>query len=429
MRQLGFLTLFFLLLVSACLSDDLVKVQFHCSPTETEVFVLNESLEWEPLGGAEKPISFDAAKFTLFQFRAEGYEVREEAIASKNFGSHRWPNSGVLKLEPLLGTKVKKALLYFGWLLFVPIGLFFFIRRIKRERDEKAARLAYLESLQSEAKLTKDDVLGQRLGNYLLNRFLGKGGSAVVYQAVKGENIESGEKVAIKVLSALDDETSVARFKREVQISQKLIHPNIVALYDWGKERELIYLAMELIDGGSLEDKMKDQLDFGEALRFFGEILDGVDFAHKMGVTHRDLKPENILITKNGRAKVTDFGLARLRATQPVTVTGSVVGTPAYMAPEQIQGESPSPSMDQYSLGVLGFELFTGRLPFDSQDMMVMITKHLTEDAPHPQSFKEDLPSGLCDILLKMLDKDPARRFSDLGEVKRALKALPQQNS
>ena len=127
------------------------------------------------------------------------------------------------------------------------------------------------------------------------------------------------------------------------------------------------------------------------------------------------------MLTKNGRVKIADFGLAKLQDIKTVTVTGTVMGTPTYMAPEQIRDQDPDPSMDQYALGVLGFYLFTGRLPFESEDIMAVITKHLMEDPPHPRTIKDDLPEALCEILLRMLKKEPKERFEDLGAVRREL--------
>ena len=123
-----------------------------------------------------------------------------------------------------------------------------------------------------------------------------------------------------------------------------------------------------------------------------------------------------------------DFGLAKLQAIKTVTVTGAVMGTPAYMAPEQIQGHDPSPSMDQYALGVMAFQMFTGSLPFEAEDMMVVITKHLIEEPPNPRDRNQEIPQELADLIVRMMQKDPGDRFADLGEVRRALKALPEKH-
>jgi len=400
---------------------ELVEVKFNCEPADCQVQLRNQKQEWDDLGTADKPLQFEAEKISLFRFSAPGYLPREETLARQSFKSGTWPSSGSYQLEPDLTTRLQSYLSLFGLvaLLGVPVGLL--IR--KQVKDKKAAqeRIAFLEKLQSEADKTRDSVLGQRLGKYLLTAFLGKGGMAAVYRGIAGKDLKTGEQVAVKVLSAVEQEHSIARFRREVQICQKLIHPNIVSLHDWGEDGELIYLVMELVEGGSLEEYLENGVSYQEALRIFDEALAGMEFAHGQGVTHRDLKPDNIMLTKNGRVKIADFGLAKLQNIKTVTVTGTVMGTPTYMAPEQIRDQDPDPSMDQYALGVLGFYLFTGRLPFESEDIMAVITKHLMEDPPHPRTIKDDLPEALCEILLRMLKKEPKERFEDLGAVRREL--------
>lgn len=401
-----------------------VEVTFHCHPKNAVVEALNEELQWDRLGTADRPLVFNSKKYDNFRFSASGYEPREEIIESRNFHQGEYPLGGEIALTPTLSTRAKRAALYL--LLFTLLGtpVVGFVRRLKSEKNLAQERLAELQELQTEAMITKDTVLGQRLGRYLLTAFLGKGGMAVVYRATDGPAPRTGNVVAVKVLSALEDEQTVERFRREVQISRKLIHPNIVALYDWGEQAGLIYLALELVEGGSLEDWMKRDLTLSEALRIFDEILAGVEFAHLQGVTHRDLKPDNILMTANGKPKVADFGLAKSLAIKTVTVSGAVMGTPGYMSPDQIQGHEPSPSMDQYSLGVMGFQLFTGKLPFESQDMMALITKHLLEPPPSPRDVRPDLPEELSEILLTMLAKEPSERFAELGAVRACLRPL-----
>ena len=420
--------LFCLCLVSR--AGEIVTLKFQCSPADALVEIKNERLEWEVLGKASETLQFEAEKFSLYRFSAPGYKSREESIAVPALRSADkevaiWPSNGTLDLEPEPLTRLKALVLPVSGLAILGILAIGFVRRKRAEAIEQAERIEYLETIQSEAKATKDSVLGQRLGKYLLTAFLGKGGMAVVYRAVSGKDLKTGEHVAVKVLSAVEDEQTIQRFHREVKICQKLIHPNIVSLYDWGKDEDLIYLAMELIEGGSLEDRLKEgNLSYGEALRIFNEILAGMEFAHAQGVTHRDLKPDNIMLTANNRVKVTDFGLAKLQTIRTVTVSGAVMGTPAYMAPEQIQGQDPDPSMDQYALGVLAYEIFSGQLPFETTDMMAVITKHLIEKPPHPHTVKEDLPDNLCDIIMKMLEKEPSDRFADLGEVRSALRRV-----
>lgn len=400
----------------------LVRIKFHCEPKNAEVFARNERSNWDRLGKANEEIVFNSGKYDNFRFSAEGYETREEIIESRNFDQGEYPVGGTLELRPTPVTRAKHLALYTSWVILLSVPIAAFVWRLRKDSALAKEQLADLQELQAEAMLSKDTVLGQRLGSYLLTAFLGKGGMAAVYRGTDGPAPRTGNAVAVKVLSSLDDDQSVERFRREVQICQKLIHPNIVALHDWGEEAGLIYLALELVEGGSLEDWMKNGLSLAESLRIFDEILAGMEFAHLQGVTHRDLKPDNILMTKGGKPKVADFGLAKSLAIKTVTVTGAVMGTPAYMSPEQIQGHDPAPSMDQYALGVLGFQLLSGRLPFEAQDMMKLITMHLMEEAPTLLSVRADLPPGLSEVVARMLNKDPESRFADLAAVRMALK-------
>ena len=310
-------------------SAELVEVQFNCEPADCLVQMRNEKQEWDDLGLAESPLRFEAEKISLLRFSAPGYLPREETVARQSFNAGTWPSSGSYQLEPDSFTKMKSYLAVFGVLalLCAPLGLL--LRKFLKDKQATQERIAFLEKLQSEADKTRDSVLGQRLGKYLLTAFLGKGGMAAVYRGIAGKDLKTGEQVAVKVLSAVEQEQTIARFRREVQICQKLIHPNIVSLHDWGEDGELIYLVMELVEGGSLEDYVENGVSYQEAMRLFDETLAGMEFAHGQGVTHRDLKPDNIMLTKNGRVKIADFGLAKLQDIKTVTVTGTVMGTPA----------------------------------------------------------------------------------------------------
>ncbi len=402
-------------------------VTFNCWPPHTKVYMMNDMADENYVGPANEPLSFKAPKFMEFRFRAAGYQSITMALSEKELNSGVYPLRGQ-KISLSAGWPLKGAftLVFLGIVAAVARPI---VRRLRVLEEKKEEQVAFFDELKSKAVVSKDTALGQRLGNYLLTGFLGKGGMAVVYRGVTGDDHKTGEHVAVKVLSATDDESTVERFKREVQICQKLFHPNIVALHDWGMNDELIYLALELVDGGTLEDRITEGgLPIPEGLRIFDEILAGMEFAHAQGVTHRDLKPDNIMMTKSGKVKISDFGLAKVRNIKTVTVTGAVMGTPAYMAPEQIQGEPPSASMDQYALGVVAFQIFTGRLPFECEDMMQTITKHLIEEPPSPRVYNAALSDELCELILTMLEKEPAKRYADLTDVRLALKTLPEQN-
>ena len=427
--SLIFIVVFFSLGVSVAADESQTKtVTFKCWPPHTKVYMMNEKVEEDFLGDSNKELRFRASPHNDFRFRAFGYQPLTLVISGKQLNAKTYPlgNDQKISLEATWPLKGLFALVFFGCVGLISRPI---IRRFRTLEEKKEEQVAFFDELKSKAVVSKDTALGQRLGNYLLTGFLGKGGMAVVYRGVTGEDHKTGEHVAVKVLSATDDENTVERFKREVQICQKLFHPNIVALHDWGMNDELIYLALELVDGGTLEDRITDGgLPIPEGLRIFDEILAGMEFAHAQGVTHRDLKPDNIMMTKSGKVKISDFGLAKVRNIKTVTVTGAVMGTPAYMAPEQIQGEPPSASMDQYALGVVAFQIFTGRLPFECEDMMQTITKHLIEEPPSPRVYNAALSDEMCELILTMLEKDPAKRYVDLTDVRLALKTLPEQN-
>jgi len=266
---------------------------------------------------------------------------------------------------------------------------------------------------------------GQSLGRFQLVDQVGAGGMATVYRALPLGSQNANEVVAVKVMrrELLGDSDMADRFRREIKLTATLNHPNIVRVVDWGDENEVTYLVMEWMDGGTLRGLFRNEMvalkDVWDAL---GPICSALQLAHTRGIIHRDLKPENIMVTKNGQIKVTDFGLAREGEADRITRTGSVLGTPAYMAPEQIQGDSPAPAMDQYAIGVIGFELLTGRLPFSDVDPVQLIFKTISEVPPPPSQFR-DLPPQVDRVILTMLEKLPQNRFTNLEQAGRELRS------
>lgn len=421
LRRLAKALLLVALVALPAAAQQTVEVKFNLIPADAKVELLNENASWHALGTADQPLVFEVEKKSVFRFSADGYVPVEEPIMRESLLTNKaWPSHGSLELEPdsLLVVVVYYAKKYW-WLGFLPF-LYLGWRRRELSKDQ---RLQYLENLQVEAEMSRDEIMGQKLGPYRLTELIGKGGMAVVYLATREDDSEQ-VPLAVKILSAEDKEQAQGRFQREVKVCQKLIHPNIVALHDWGSQADLLYLVMEYLGGGSLSEVLAKKPAHEELFRLFDEILAGVEFAHKMGIAHRDLKPENIMLTSSGTPKIMDFGLAKGHYLETVTVTGTILGTPSYMSPEQISGEEPSPAMDQYALGVLGFRMFTGRLPFEGADMMSVITKHLIEEPPTPTALNPEVPQELSDIIIRMLAKKPEDRFRDLGTVRAALKLL-----
>jgi serine/threonine protein kinase len=272
------------------------------------------------------------------------------------------------------------------------------------------------------------DLTGTRLGSYEIVERLGGGGMAVVYRAVQQP---LGREVALKALSPelFQDEGFVKRFETEAKTLAKLDHPNILPIYDFEVTDGVAFLTMPLIRGGTLRDILnRGPLDTLTAWRYLREIGDGLQHAHDAGIVHRDLKPTNVLIHSDGRAMLADFGLAR-GAGQPthLTTIGLAIGTPGYMAPEQVMGHEVDRRCDIYAMGVLTFEMLTGRLPFIGANRMEVA--YATVNAPVPSAAKLNnlLPDELDQLLGKVLAKDPAQRPQTVRDLLAQMAKLPQR--
>ena len=274
------------------------------------------------------------------------------------------------------------------------------------------------------------DLTGTRVGSYEIVERLGGGGMAVVYRAVQQP---LGREVALKALSPelFQDDGFVKRFEAEAKTLAKLDHPNILPIYDFELTEGMAYLTMPLIRGGTLRDVLnRGPLDTLSAWRYLREIGDGLQHAHDAGIVHRDLKPTNVLIHSDGRAMLADFGLAR-GAGQPthLTTVGLAIGTPGYMAPEQVMGHDVDRRCDIYAMGVLTFEMLTGRLPFVGANRMEVA--YATVNAPIPSAAKLNalLPDELDVLLTKVLAKDPAQRPQSVKDLLAQMAKLPQRRS
>jgi serine/threonine protein kinase len=258
---------------------------------------------------------------------------------------------------------------------------------------------------------------GNRLGPYHIIEKIGRGGMATVFKA---RNIATNQIVAIKVLvpQLALQENFKERFKREAQVLQDLKHPNIVPILDYGESGGFTYIVMPLMEVGGLDDRLSDgPLQLDEGVRVVGQIASALQFAHDNGVIHRDVKPSNILIDEDGNAWLSDFGFAHVQEAT-VSLTGSaLIGTPAYMAPEQVLGEGITRKTDQYALGVVLFQVCTGHLPFDSETPMAIALKHAADPLPRPRSVNPNLPDAVEWVLIKALSKDPDLRYGSINEL------------
>jgi beta-lactam-binding protein with PASTA domain len=260
-------------------------------------------------------------------------------------------------------------------------------------------------------------------GRYRILSRIGGGGMANVYLA---EDTTLGRRVAVKMLHRrfVEDAKFVERFRREAKAAAGLNHPNIVGVYDWGQVGSENYIVMEYVEGETLKDliRRRDRLPGGEAVAIALELLAAVGAAHSNGVVHRDIKSQNILLDREGRSKVTDFGIAQ--AGDPgMTEAGSILGTAQYLAPEQARGEAVDERSDLYSVGVVLYEMLTGRVPFRGDSAVTVALKHVNELPPEPAGLVPGLPYSLNQIVLKALAKDPNRRYGSAAEFAADLRA------
>ena len=272
-------------------------------------------------------------------------------------------------------------------------------------------------------------MIGKELGRYLIVESLGEGGMAAVY---KGFDRRLDRDVAIKVIlpGHVHDEMFVKRFEREARAVAHLTHTNIVGVHDYGTEEGISYLVMAYIPGGTMKDLLGKPIPWQKAARKLAPIARALEYAHQKGIIHRDIKPANILVTQSGDLMLTDFGIAKAVDSEEMTKltqTGTGIGTPAYMAPEQGMGEEIDHRADIYSLGIVFYEMVTGRPPFRADTPIAVMMKHVNHPLPRPTEFVPDLPEELEKVLFKALAKNPEHRFKDMGEFAKALEVLAHE--
>ena len=252
-------------------------------------------------------------------------------------------------------------------------------------------------------------------GEYEIERELGRGGMAAVYLA---RDVALNRRVAIKTMlpELIGRASMVDRFKREAQMAAGLSHPHIIQIHSVRSTPRLVYFVMKCIEGRSVDSILSERgaLDLETTRLILQQAASALSFAHHRGVIHRDIKPGNIMIDENGWAVVTDFGIAKLEDAQNLTATGHTLGTPHYMSPEQFHNKTLTGASDQYALGIVAYEMLTGKKPFDGGTFAEIVTKQLFSPPPDIRQDRPDLPISVADTITKMLAKEPADRFPDL---------------
>ena len=261
---------------------------------------------------------------------------------------------------------------------------------------------------------------------YQLQETLGTGGMAVVYKA---RDLMLERSVAVKVLREdfSKDPAFRERFRQEARAAANLSHPNIVTVHDFGLDQGHLFIVMEYMPGTDLKSliKQKERFTVSEALELMIQACGGIGYAHRAGLVHCDVKPHNMLVTPEGRLKVTDFGIARALSTiSPDEHSDVVWGSPHYFSPEQAAGRPPSPASDVYSLGVILYEMVTGRLPFVASDATELARMHREDKPVAPRYYNSSIPSALEEIILKVLSKEPSSRYRTADQLGRLLLGL-----
>lgn len=291
----------------------------------------------------------------------------------------------------------------------------------KQQRGQTPTRIQ--QTSKREAPAQVDPLIGRVLGGCRIERLLGMGGMAVVYKAFQ-ERL--GRDVALKVLPPMlaADAQFSERFRREALAVARLRHSNITQIFDTGEEGGYRYIIMEYLEGGALTERMKNgPLPAADCLSIIAPLAGALDEAHRQGIIHRDIKPANILFTKNGQPVLSDFGIARIFETGTVTSTGLFVGTPEYVSPEQVEGQPVDARSDVYSLGIVLYQMLTGRVPFQGATPTAVLHAHVYTEPPSMRQFKPDVTPEVEAVVQRALRKNPAERFATACELVDALQA------
>ncbi|MHB2016315.1 MAG: serine/threonine-protein kinase [Candidatus Xenobia bacterium] len=368
-----------------------LSLRFDTRPADATITVTAGTHVWHPRSGQTLLLTLEDGSIHL-DVREQGYTPWQQDVLTTQM-----QNVYQVTLDRS-GSPLPWLLL----LLFLPVLLL--ALRAWRRRPPPPDEV---ESL--------DPFLGHSLAGYRLDSVLGRGGMGVVYRGVKGPRV-----VAVKVCDVAAGARIIERFKSEMLLCEKIKHPNVVAVQNWGLE-PVPHLVMELVDGTTLRQRMKAGLSRAETLSILQQIAAGLSCAHAMGITHRDVKPENVLMDRDGHARIADFGLARAHDDPRFTTTGRIAGSPGYLSPEVADQEAGTPASDQYSLGVIAWEMLAGGSAFTAQDTMALLYQQLWQGLPDLHQQCPDVPQQAADVVKQMTASDPEDRFPD---VQTAIEAL-----
>ena len=277
--------------------------------------------------------------------------------------------------------------------------------------------------------MTSDPLVGALLdGRYRVEARIATGGMSTVY---RGLDVRLDRPVALKVMDAryAGDREFLTRFQREARAIARLKSPGLVAIYDQGNDTAHPFLVMELVTGGTLRELLMERgpMPPHAVVAVLAPVLSGLGAAHRAGLVHRDVKPENVLISVDGEVKLADFGLVRATTEAGITSTSVILGTAAYLSPEQVLGEETGPRSDVYAVGIMAFELLTGTTPFKGDSAIVIAHKHLDRDVPPPGSLIDGVPPEFDDFIARATAREPEARFSDAGAMGAELGAIAEE--